>query len=149
MPNWLRMTLIVVSSVSVILVIAEIFANRTVQRGVENLELGAEQAASEGKEYGAGVTMPDCVEEGAQRTSDCSLANPICAPLAGAFLWGCLEAAPFDQSFCNTVPDVENDIAVDDWSRRACSVHGEHGNDYCAIAMAVVPGFCSARFEPD
>jgi len=149
MPKWLKITLIVVGSISVVLLIAGSFAYRAVQRGVENLEMGAEQAAAEGKEFGAGITMPDCVEEGAQRTSGCSLADLTCAPLAGAFLWGCLEAAPFDQSFCNTVPDAENEEAVDDWSGRACAVHGEHENDACIVAMAVVPGFCSAHLDPD
>ena len=74
------------------------------------------------EEYGADVTLADCVETGVQRTSACSLTNLTCAPLAGAYLWGCLEAAPFDPSFCNAVPDAEDNEAVIDWAGRACTV---------------------------
>lgn len=145
MPKWLKITLIVVGAGSIVLIISSFLAVRAMKQGIAGFEMGAEQAAADGKEFGAGAAPPDCIEEGVQRTADCSLTNPTCAPLAGAFLWGCLEAAPFDQSFCNAVPEAENNDAVTDWSRRACTVHGQHENDYCTVALAVVPGFCSAR----
>jgi hypothetical protein len=149
MPKWLKITLIVVGTITIILMIGGFLAARAVKQGIENFEVDAEQATADGKEYGANATLADCVDTGVQRTSDCSLTNLTCAPLAGAYMWGCLEAAPFDQSFCNAVPDSEENEAVIDWARRACTVHGEHENDYCTVAMAVVPGFCTAHLDAD
>ncbi len=149
MPKWLKITLIVAGAVLIVLVAGGFLAARAVKQGIDNFEADAEQATAAGKEFGATGTLPDCVEAGVQRTSDCSLTNLTCAPLASTFLWGCLEAAPFDPSFCNAVPDAEDNDAVIDWAGRACTVHGEPDNDYCTVAMAVVPGFCTARLDTD
>ena len=149
MPKWLKIMLIVVGTISIVLMIGGFLAARAVKKGIDNFEVEAEQATAAGKEFGSTGTLADCVEAGVQRTSDCSLTNLTCAPLAGAYLWGCLEAAPFDPSFCNAVPHAEDDDAVIDWAGRACTVHGQHENDYCTIALAVVPGFCTARLDTD
>jgi len=149
MPKWLKITLIVVGTISIVLMIGGFLAARAVKKGIDNFEVEAEQATAAGKEFGAGATLAGCVETGVQRTSDCSLTNLTCAPLAGAYLWGCLEAAPFDRSFCNAVPHSEDNDAVINWAGRACTVHGQHENDYCTVALAVVPGFCTARLDTD
>ncbi len=149
MPKWLKITLIVVGAVLIVLVAGGFLAARAVKHAIDNFEANAEQATAAGKELGAIGTLADCVEAGVHRTADCSITNLTCAPLTATFLWGCLEAAPFDPSFCNAVPDAENNDAVIDWGQRACTVHGEHENDYCTVAMAMVPGFCTARLDTD
>jgi hypothetical protein len=147
MPKWLKITLIVTGAVLIVTIVGGFLAARAVKRGVENFEANVEQATTEGKEFGSAATLAGCLDEGVRRTADCGGVNITCAPLAGAFIWGCVEAAPYDHTFCSTVPDAEDNDAVMEWGRHVCGARGQPDNNYCIIALATVPGFCTARLN--
>ena len=65
-----------------------------------------------------------------------------------AFLWGCLEAAPFEATFCDGVPSPANDPAVERWARKTCRKHGKPDDRICVLVVAMVPAFCESQDSP-
>ena len=62
-----------------------------------------------------------------------------------AFLWGCLESAPYETAFCVGVPATVDDPHTLTWSGELCARHGLPGNEQCAFNLSVVPAYCSSR----
>ncbi len=150
MPNWLKITLIVVGIGLLVLVAGGFLAARALKAGAEGFEAGIEAASSAGKEFGASSTMDGCIENAVGQSAECSMFNLTCAPNAGTFLWGCLEAAPYDAAFCADVPDTRNDDAdVIGWCWHACARHGQVDSDICTVVVGVVPGFCTAKRQAE
>ena len=145
MPKWLKITLIIAGIGLFVLVAGGFLAARALKRGAENFEAAIVQASADGKSFGTSVSLDRCVEEGVRRSGDCGGLNLTCVPKVAAFLWGCLEAAPYEAAFCELVPRSDDDDAVMGWGRHTCSRHGQGDRDLCVIAVATVPGFCTAK----
>ena len=141
MPLWLKIGLAVVAVGIVLLVAAGVVVVKTVEKGVKAADL----ARAEGEGWGETGSLAVCVEEGVRRTGSCESNAYQCIFEIDAFLWGCLESAPFETAFCAEVPAAGNDPATLAWSQQSCARHGLPEHEQCAFNLSVVPAFCSSR----
>ena len=145
MPRWMKIAVTIVGVGLFLLMAAGVVAARALKKGAAEFEQTMNQASEEGTRFGSMSTLDGCVAEVATRSGACREMSLTCMPGVTAFLWGCLEAAPYDVAFCREVPAAGNDQAVMAWGQRTCSRHGRPHDDLCQLAVSVVAGFCDSK----
>lgn len=145
MPKWVKVLLIVLGAGVIILITAGFFGVRALKHTAENMMESAEQANADGRAFGPTSTLDGCSEEGVHRVAGCENQGITCAPVVGAFLWGCLETAPYDARYCGSVPSSGDSDAALAWGRNTCGEHGRTGDDVCAMVLSTVAGFCESK----
>lgn len=141
MPTWLKIVLALLVIGVVLVVVAGFLVAGLFKSGVA----ASQEAAAKGKGFGFNNTLDACVEAGVRLAGSCEEKQLGCVMNTDAFLWGCVEAANFDQEFCAEVPLSGHDAATRKWSRSACAAHGHAGSETCAFALQVIPAFCTYR----
>jgi hypothetical protein len=145
MPLWAKIVLGIVGLGFVLLVATGILIPKILQRTWESFETAMTEAGEQGTEFGASHSLDACLESGARRSGECQGMSLSCAPSVTAYLWGCLEAAPYDAEFCSNVPQANQDLAMERWARTRCRQYGQPDDEICMLTMAVVAGFCESQ----
>ena len=145
MPKWVKVLLAIVVGGVFLMVAAGTIIPIMLQQGFEDFETAIDEATAQGTTLGESATLDACVGEVVARSSRCEGASLTCVPGVTAFLWGCLEAAPFDPAFCDGVPSPEREKSVERWTRNTCREHGRPDDELCSLVISIVPAFCNAR----